>query len=221
MQDVVSPLKIFFRQKWVRIILIIDVLAILIVAGIIIHNATKVSIISFNIAPVDAVISVNGNTSFTNNTYKITPGTYEIKISHDNLETKTFTIDIAPHDAITFTAFLKDVDEKFSFYESKENNLTYDNDVSAEEFIKKVTKALGIFELLPIKGYIYEDTEINTSTAGFAIKDGRSSSKCEKIACLLINYYGHDYEELVTEKIQEAGYDPENYQLIYERYKNA
>lgn len=231
-----SPVRLFLRNKWVRITLILDTLILLSTLGFIIYSATKVSNINFEIAPIDAVISVNGNTNFTNGTYVITPGTYDIQISHENLETKTFTVDIAPHSAITLTAFLKGADDNFSFYESKENspsyfklseiaasgkNLTYDNDASAEKFIKKVTKILGLFELLPIKGYIYANPEIGTSTAGFAIKDGRNNSECKKIACLLINYYGQDYEDAVAEKIQAAGYAPGDYQLIYKRYNNA
>ena len=230
----VSPLKAFFRNKWVRIILIIDIIAFLVVIGIIIMNSTKVSTINFNIAPVDATISVNGNTNYTNGQYAITPGSYEIVVSHEGLESKTFNIDIEPHYVVALTTFLKGADNGFGFYElnanyesyeklkaiaSKDNNLTTDQDTSAEQFISDSEHKLSIVNILPIKGYVYADPSVGASTAGFAIRDGKSRRDCEKIACLLVNYYGEGYEETVAEKIKAAGYNPADYQLLYERYK--
>ena len=235
MQDgSLSPVKAFFKNKWVRIILIIDVLALLAVIGVIVWNTTKVSTINFNIAPVDATISVNGNTNYTNGQYAITPGTYQITVSHENFETKTFTVNVEPHYVATLTAFLKTTDDNFEFYKlqdnyesyeklksiaSKNNNTTTDQDTSAEQFISDFEQTLSIMQVLPIKGYVYADSGVGSSTAGFAIRDGRNRAGCEKIACLLVNYYGKGYEETVAEKIKAAGYNPTDYQILYERYK--
>lgn len=229
----VSPLGAFFRNKWVRIILIIDVIAIFVVAGILIWQATKVSTIIFNIAPVDATISVSGNTDYSNGQYAITPGTYEINISHEGLEPKTLSVDIGPHDVVTVNTFLIGADNNFEFYELKENyasydklksiasadnNITIDQDVSAEGFISEFEQIMSIMNILPIKGFVYADPSVNASTAGFTIRDGQSKEECERSACLLVNYYGRDYEEAVMERIEEVGYNPANYQIIYERY---
>ena len=33
-----------------------------------------------------------------------------------------------------------------------------------------------------------------------------------------MSYYGKDYEDEVAKKIKEAGYNPDDYELIYKRY---
>ena len=229
----ISPLRAFFRNKWVRIILIIDVIAIFGIIGVLIWQATKVSTIIFNVAPIDATISVNGNTNYTNGEYALTPGAYEIEISHEGLETKTVSVNIEPQHVMNVTLFLADANSDFDFYKLKDNygsyqklktiasadsNITTDQDASAESFISDFERTMSIMNILPIKGYVYAEPSVNVSTAGFTIHNGQGVKGCEKIACLLVNYYGKDYEEAVTNEINEAGYSPMDYQIIYERY---
>lgn len=231
----ISPLRAFFRNKWVWAILIIDVIAVFGIIGVLIWQATKVSTIIFNVAPIDATISVNGNTNYTNGQYSITPGTYEINISREGLEAKTLSVDIEPHYVVTVNMFLSGADNNFEFYKwkdnygsyqelksiaSSENNITTDQDVSAESFISDFEQTMSIMNVLPIKGYVYADPSIHSATAGFAIRDGQSKEGCERTACLLVNYYGEDYEEAVIEKIKDAGYNPMDYQILYERYND-
>ena len=225
-----SPIKSFFKNKWVRFVLIVDIVIIIAIIVAFIINATKVSTIELNIAPIDATISINGNQNYENGSYSITPGTYEIKISREGLDSKTLTVDIPSHYYVTVSAFLSD-DGSFEFYELKDNfrsfeklreiasadnNITTDHDTSAESFIANLEHAMSIQELLPIKGYVYADPEANASTAGFAIRYGGEG--CKITACLLVNYYGKNYEQAVMEEIRSVGYDPADYQIIYERY---
>ena len=228
-----SPLRDFFRNKWVRIFLIIDVFIIIILVGIKIWQSTKVSVIEFNIAPIDATISVNGNTNYSNGQYSITPGTYEIKISHKDLEPKTMTVNIEPHQIVPITLFLTGANNNLEFYELNDNyksfeklqsiasankNTTTDNDTSAEKFIPKLKQKISIFDKLPIKGYVYANPEANSSSAGFTIRSGQNTNSCEKTACLIVNYYGRGYQEAVAAKIKEAGYNPADYEIVFERY---
>ena len=228
-----SLLQEFFHNKYILIILAIDVLAILVIIGLSILRLTRVSTISLNIAPLDATISINGNTHYTNGQYDITPGTYEVKISHDGLKTKTFSVNIEPHHFVSVTTFLTDDNGGFEFYQmrnnydsfqklktiaSAENNITTDGDTSAQEFIVKYEQILSISDVLPLKGYLYAEPSVNMSTGGFAIHEGKDNQACEKTACLLVKYYGKDYENAVIEKIKEANYNPDDYQIVYERY---
>lgn len=232
----VSRVKAFFRNKWVRVFLVIDVIAIIGVAVVLIRQATKVSTITFNIAPVDATISVNGDTSYANGRFDITPGTYEIKISHEGLETKTMTVNIDHRHFVTVATFLSGADGNFEFYEQKNrsssyqklksiasagSNITTDNDTSAEKFITEFERKMTIMDKLPIKGYIYSDQSASVSTSGFVIRNGQNNKECTKATCLLVNYYGKDYESEVAKKIKKAGYNPDDYQIVYERYQNA
>ena len=229
----VSLVRRFFRNKWVKLMLAIDLIAVVAMVGILIWQSTKVSVIDFNIAPVDATILVNGNTKYTNGQYKITPGAYEISISHEGLESKVFSVNIEPHQVVNITTFLAGANDNFDFYGLKENygsykklksiasaseNTTTDNDVSAEQFISDFERKISIFDILPIKGYVYADSNVGASTAGFTIGNGQGGKECEEVACLLVKYYGSGYEDAVMEKIKEAGYNPADYQYVYERY---
>ena len=227
----ISPLRAFFKKKWVCLVLIADVLIIIAIIVALIIKAGEVSTLNFNVTPTDATISVNGNANYSNGVYSMTPGTYEIVISHDGLNSKFFTIDLAPHYVSTISTFLSGEDNNYGFYEQKDNylslqklieiasagnNITTDHDTSAEDFIKDFKHILSIYEKLPIKDYIYADPTANASTAGFVIREG--SNGCEMIACLLVNYYGDGFKDAVIEKIKEAGYNPSDYQILYERY---
>lgn len=229
-QDNLSPLRAFFRQKWVRIILISDAVLIVGLIIVLIVFSFRNAVINFNITPLDAEISVNGKSGYENGSYSFFPGTYEIVISHKDLDSKTFTVNVSPYYYVTISAFLSD-NGNFDFYEQKANfrsfeklreiasagdNQTIDHDTSAENFIANLEYIMSIRELLPIKGYVYADPTANASTAGFAIRYGEEG--CEMIACLLVNYYGSNYKEAVIEEIEKVGYDPADYQILYERY---
>lgn len=234
MQDKnISPLREFFHSKYVWIFLAVDVIAIILVAVIIANQVSKVSIINFNIAPVDATISVNGDTHYKNGQYDVKPGKYEISISHEGLETKTISIDLAARDYANVATFLKQSNDNFEFYElmennqsyrklkeiaSEEDNITIDKDTSAQKFIANFEQKMSIMNALPIKGYVYADPTVNMSTGGFVIENGQSRKECKKSTCLVVRYHGKDYEGEVIKQIKKAGYDPNDYQLVYERY---
>ncbi len=232
-----SPIKSFFHQKWVRIILVLNFLAILVVIGIAIYSSTKTAVITFNIAPTDATIMMNGST-YQNGTYKLHPGTYDITISHSDLDQKTFHLDLPSDSSTHLITFLSATDEEgnpsFDFYTlktnqnsyqaltsiaSSTNNQTTDHDTSAEEFIARMEKTLSIKSILPIKGSVYAVSGVNTSTAGYSIRNATDNENCQTITCLLVMYYGEGYKDAVATEIQKAGYNPAGYELIYERYK--
>lgn len=228
----ISPVQAFFRNKWVRLILIVDVIAVIVVIGFLIWNATKTAIINFSVAPLDAKIQIDGHGEYSNGSYNVHPGNHTITISHDGLTTKTFDLDLQSGYSTTITTFLSD-NGNFDFYELKDNygsfqklaaiasagdNLTTDHDTSAEQFIASLEHTLSILEILPIIGHIDANPEAGTFLAGFAIHDGENKAECEKTACLLVNYYGINYETAVTEAIKNTGYNPTDYQLVYERY---
>ena len=228
-----SPLKEFFHNKYILAFLVIDIIAIIALVGIFTNRAAKVSSIYFNVTPVDATISVNGDKHYKNGQFDIAPGKYKVEISHEGLETKTFDVDIESRDYASVVIFLADTDHNFDFYKlqnnyesfrklkdiaSAENNITTDNDTSAETFIVDYGHIMSIVDILPLKGYVYSEPSANMSTGGFTIKNGLYKEQCQKSACLIVQYYGKDYEKEVSKTIKEAGYKPEDYQLIYERY---
>lgn len=229
----ISPLREFFQNKYILIFILIDIIAVIALVGVFINRASKTSSIYFNVAPVDATISVNGDTHYSNGQYDIAPGKYKVKISHDNLETKEFTVDIESKGYASVVTFLTGANHSFDFYELQDNyesfrklkdiataknNITTDKDTSAQEFITNYEHIMSIADVLPIKGYVYAEPTANMSTGGFTIKNGLYKTQCQKSACLIVQYYGKGYESEVPKEIEKAGYNPDDYQLIYERY---
>lgn len=232
-----SPIKLFFHQKWVRIVLVLDLLAIIAVIAVAIFNTTKTAVVTFYVAPTDATITVNG-AKYENGTYKFSPGSYDITISHPELNSKTFHYDLASDSSTLVTTFLSSTDDdgdpSFDFYEQssnyysfqalasiagKDNNQTIDHDTSAEDFVARMQKILSIESLLPIVDNIYGVPGVNTATTGYSIRNNIDNQECQKVACLLVMYYGEGYEEAVAEEIRSIGYNPTDYEIIYERYK--
>lgn len=236
MQDDIyaSPIKKFFAKKWVKAFLVIDCLAIIAVVTIIVLNLKKNSTITFLITPIDSQISINGNNHYSNGRFSIAPGTYEIKISHDGLDSKTLTVNIEPHSNVSISAFLSK-DGNFDFYDSKDNskslqtlreiashdnNITTDNDTSAEKFISDYEYNLALYDKLPIldktpsANGIYAGVRYQYDT--LTIADGRNLEKCTKALCIEINDTSGEKEDYALSIIDKLGFHHEDYQILYQ-----
>lgn len=234
MQDgSVSPIGNFFRNKWVRIILATDVLAIILIVAFSINKATQTAVLSFNVAPVDATITINGNGSYKNNgeAYFFTPGTYDIQISHPSLDTKTFTADLSPDHNTTISTFLSK-DNDFYFYTLRDNfssferlaeiasakkNQTTDQDTSAENFIARFKRNYALYQTeLPI-----EYMEYNFSTNGQSLEKDitvRANYDCDATLCLQALVVGTDDKKFVNSLIEEKGFNLEDVEIEYKIY---
>lgn len=221
-----SPIGSFFRNKWVRLILVIDVLAIIGIIAVIIYNSTKNSIINFTIAPIDATITVNGNSSYHNGSYQFHPGTYEITISHNDLDTKTFTINLQSNSNAAITTFLSKNGD-FGFYELKDNytsflmlsriaassdNQTTDHDNSAESFIADFQRNYELRQTqLPVSYSEYnEDGKLSKYISV------RSNDRCIITLCLKALIYNESDKLLVDSLLQGKGFRLEDFEIEYE-----
>ena len=224
----------FLHKKWVRAVLIINALTIILIVGIVIFNATKTATVVFDIAPVDATIQLNKHGDYHNGTYKVHPGTYEITISREGLDSKTINIELKSNYSTNISTFLSQ-EGKFDFYEQKanfesyqklaqiasaENNYTTDHDSSAEEFIARYNHAYQLYrDKLPINYVAYRE-EPRSRSGQTLDKDItiRSSTQCEKTLCIEALMALTDDKSLVKTLLQEKGMDIEDYEVIYKIY---
>lgn len=233
-----SPMTTFFRNKWVRLFLIIDAIAIIVVVIFAINNALKTSVLNFNVTPLDAEILVNGR-EYENGTYRVMPGKYEVEISHEGMVTKEFTVELGAEEITNIVAYLVGEDGGFDFYELKDNygsyvklteiasadnNITTDRDTSAEEFVAKMEKDFELFSILPIvdktpTGYGLE-YGVNYQYDITAVQDGRQRDDCDRALCLYITSSKDKEEQGVLKKVSDLvnslGYNIERFQIIYE-----
>lgn len=227
-----SLIQVFFRNKWVHLFLIIDVVILITLILTLVWQSTKISTINLNIVPSDSTISINGKTGYSNGQYSITPGTYELAISHEGLETKTLTVDIPQRYVVSVSTFLSDTDKTFDFYKlrknlssfnnlkeiaSSENNLTTDHDASAEEFIQKFQTSYTDFTTkLPIEyresaGYGYTLSIQKNITL-------EAAYDCEFTLCIRALAAGTESKEFVNNLLQEKGINPEDFEIEYKFY---
>ena len=228
-----SPLKNFFGNKWVRLALILDVLIVITFVVIIIMNLSKTSTITLDVTPLDAKIQLNG-AEYQNGTVAIAPGTYEVKISRDGLDSKTFSITIETGDNLTIAAFLKSGTNDFSFYKLKENldsffeleniasannNKTYDKDSSAEEFVAYYR---GIYKTLSTKFPIEHQEYTETANGRELVKDVTIKpvydEECKTSTCIKAFMLGTDDKEFIKSLIEKKGLKVEDYEVYYKIY---
>ena len=229
---ILSPVQIFFRNKWVRLFLIIDVIAVLVIIGILIWQTTKVSTINFDVTPIDSTISINGNSDYSNGEFSVTPGTYEITISHEGLKTKTFTIDVSPEHVVSISTFLSDEKNSFDFYKlrdnymsykkleeiaSSRNNITIDHDTSAESFIQKFQKNYNNFSTkLPIEYHKSEGYGAYLQILeNITIK---ANYNCNLTLCVQALIVGTENKDLIKSLMEEKGLNAEDFEIEYKFY---
>lgn len=223
-----TPIGNFFRNKWVRLILIIDVLIIIGVIAIIIYNSTKTAIIDFTVAPVDSTITVNGDSSYHNGSFQFHPGSYEVVISHDGLDSKTFNIELQANNNAVVTTFLAK-DGNFDFYELKDNyssylmleriasssdNQTTDHDTSAEEFIADFQRNYKLYSTeLPVTYSEYGDDGKLSKYISV-----RANHDCIITLCLKAIIRSESDEALVDAMLIGAGFNLEDFEIEYKTY---
>lgn len=230
---ITSPVQQFFRNKWVRVFLTIDILLIItLIAVSIWQNTTKIATINLDIAPTDSTITINGDNRYRSGQYSITPGTYDISVSHEGLDTKSFTIDISPQHVVSIRTFLKSNNDNFDFYKlkanymsykklesiaSSSNNVTTDHDTSAENFIQEFQKDYNLFATqLPIeyhesRGY-GSDLEI---LKNITIK---ASYDCHATLCIQASAAGTNSKDFINSLLEEKGFKVEDFEIEYKFY---
>ena len=217
----------FFRNKWVRLILVLDIVAIIVIIAVAIVNSLKTAVIEFNVTPINSVISVNGDSSYSNGSYRFFPGTYEITVSREGLDPKTFILELGNNDVQTVALFLSN-NGNFDFYALKENyssfaklaeiasaanNLTIDHDTSAEKFIEEFNRKTSINQILPLEYQFIDDTNYGTNSF-FAIDE--NSDCVYNGLCLIVSPIINASETQILEFIRTNGYNPSDYQITFE-----
>lgn len=235
-----SPIKLFFHQKWVRIVLVLDLLAIIAVIAVAIFNTTKTAVITFYVAPVDATITMGG-TRYNNGTYQVSPGTYDVTISHPDLNQKTIHLDLPGNSTTNVTTFLSATDDNgtqtFDFYTlkpnydsfqvlasiaGKDNNQTIDHDTSAELFIAEYQEQYNLYysSVIPIN---YQN--FTTDAAGEPLLDKsiiikRASDKlsCQKLLCVQVLTIDANDRDFANSLMEQEGLNLAYLEAHYENF---
>ena len=207
-------------NKFILGFLIFDLLAILLLVALSIVNSFRTATVSIQVVPSDSKITINGKTYENNNTYNILPSkNAKIEISHEDLETISYTQDLDNNTTTNISRYLTGKDQDFSYYEYKDHeedserliNLasSFPNNKKLQKFIKKVK----ILQDLPL---FYEDYLDNYSIyIGVTISRYTKTKECERKICLLLDDKGENSLESTKFILEKYGYNPSDYQLSY------
>jgi hypothetical protein len=215
----------------VRLILVLDAIAIICIVVALIIDSTKQSIITFNVVPADSQISLNGKSGYSNGSYRLVPGIYNVEISHEGLDTKKFKVDLEKDDISAIITFLHQ-GENFDFYTLRDNigdylslaeiasagyNQTTDQDISAEGFITEFQKNYDLYSAqLPIEYRESEGYGANLSILkNITI---RADYDCDVTLCVEALMVGTDSRGFVNSLLQEKGFNVEDFEIEYKIY---
>lgn len=220
-----------FRNKWTRIILIFDVLLVIFIIALpFLHNRPHATLV-LDIVPLDSVVTAGGQ-QFTPGTYDMAEGTYEFTVSHDGLNSKTFTLTLENDHVTTLTTFLSD--GSLDFYRQKDhvdyyaqlaamasasNNRTTDHDTSAEAFIDHYEAANELMgAALPIQHTEYTNTDTGPEVSMDITIRASNDSSCETWHCIEALMLYTDDEAFVNQLLIDKGFNLEDYEIKYKIY---
>jgi 6-phosphofructokinase len=123
---------------------------------------------------------------------------------------KQIDFEIAKHETKSINAYAGN-DNDFEYYlkhDAEIDRLALVADEEAIKFINNYRESKTILELLPI--VVAKEYGAKSSTLS-------RGDTCERSYCLKITDDNADLRKEMEAKIVELGYDPENYEIIYER----
>lgn len=223
----------FLHNKWVWLVIFLDMVVIVVLIVLSINKSQQSSIIVLNVAPIDAEISIDGQGTYQNGSYRITPGSHQVTISHPDLDSKTFTVDLDDQHTAVITTFLSK-EGNLDFYKQRANydsfnqlasiaaadhNATTDQDTSAESLISRAQAAQQIMdEVLPIESYNWLSDPHNKDIKVFRGSKitVNESYDCETWLCLDITAESPADEDSINTFLKQTGFNPEDYEIKYQ-----
>lgn len=198
-------------KKNKRILLLI-VITIIIVSVAAIFSLIITREVEIKIAPLSATTTIDGKV-YQNGKHRLFIGTHHVKIEKSGFETKEFDFD--PASSSKLYAFILENGGAYDWYltHSEDSTLltqigSYNNTIEAQEYTSKNQ----IINSLPI---IYANYDKDYNYTEYRI-DGGSFDGCDTDFCLKITDTTGGNLDAAKQKIKDAGFNPDSYQILYE-----
>ena len=215
----------YLLSKYFRpIMIVVGIIIALCICGIIaviVHNLQPdKTLISVNVAPTQATITIDGQ-EYHNGTYEFAPGQYQANIAADGFESKTLDFNVESSKTTPISTYLVNKKEGMDYYENSAADLQVLGSLSepeAQEFMQRYNKKLTIRDYLPIdatynagpmRGETKNDLQPQTIT------DGSTDSRCSKAFCLKVTGRNID-QQTISDTISNLGYNINDYEVIYD-----
>ena len=200
-------------KKYPLVFIVLGGLLIITIVLVVVALSLKDTVeVEIKVAPASATVLVDGK-SYQNGTFRISSGTHNIHIEKEGFTSKDYTFDTGTNNKLY--DYLLQSDGSYTWYLSHEEDaliLTSIGDY--EQNLKSINynSKYPIIESLPI---IYAHYDENYDYTEYRI-DGGSFSGCNTDFCLKVTDTTGNNLESAKEKIREAGFNPDNYQILYE-----
>ncbi len=205
------------KNKLIIILTSITILTILTILFFII-NTQKTATINILVSPSNAKITL-GDKQYKSGTYKIKPGTYNLRIDVDGFEKIDEPISVNTGEERDIYYCLKsNSDYTANFYSDHQNESNICNQIE-ESLLEKETNAFlnsdPIFQITPFNDYNY----------GFRISTTNQSITSEKIIVSIYLYTCNEsrvetLKSNALEWLKSNNINPNNYNLIYSYCEN-
>ena len=210
------------RHRVVSLVVFLNVVVILLIVLLLVIHNMKTATIDILVAPSDATIELNGTKYDNLKSHSIMPGEYHVKISMDGMETKEFDVGIEDGELKRIWTYLLDSESDFSYYVTHPDEISILGevaDVKAEEFIVEYNRLNAIQEVLPLQFSNTFDKNA-TEVISISVRWGVDDECDEKAFCLIVHDFTGKNTERALQLIKEAGFNPNDYELVYEKGEN-
>lgn len=206
----------FIKRHKIATLVTINLVALIIAIVIIIIHLAKTATIDINVAPNDATITLNGRKYDNNTSHDVLPGNYHVKIAMDGMQTKEYDISLERNGFIRIWDYLLDEKGGFDYYLTHPDDMAtlaeLDIDQKVKGIVNYYNRITSIRDMLPLE--YYERFEVDKPLGVFIEED---PNDCDSKALCLVVYGGEKNRDIALKLIKEAGYDPEDYGIRFER----
>lgn len=183
--------------------------AALLITALSLQDTTEIEI---RVAPASASVFID-NKLYGNGTFRISSGIHHIKIEKEGFISKEFTFDTATSNKLY--TYLLEPNNSYNWYLTHSDDallLTSIGDYESTLISDAFNSKYPIMASLPI---IYAHYDEQYDYTEFRI-DGGELAECDNHFCLKITDTTGGNYELAKQKIIDAGFNPDDYQIIYE-----
>lgn len=194
------------------IIVGIIVIFFIIITAFTVYNRINNASLTLVVAPKSATITIDGNSGFHNETYKIPSGKHTITISKDKFQTITEEITINPGEDYYYYNLLVYPDGSMDWYAEHEDDSRLLETILPEISLKQyeaIKDKNPLIRQLPINVDEYTTSSITKYSISYKI------NLDDSVTILITDYSGNN-QARAYEKIKSLGFNPDDYYILYE-----
>ena len=212
-----SPLQAFLRSKWVRVMLVVDVLLVLLLIGVAIFQNTKTATVDILTVPSVAKVKIGGG-EYESGAYRIHPGDYEATVYAEGFVTKTVPVEARAGEISKVWVYLVPEEGNLNYYAQHVDDW-YNMGLMSDEEAQRVYRLLSIQEELPMD---YVEREMDNEGEMNLVKDitisANNGEGCETYYCLKVATILDKNEETVRGLLAEKGFNLDDYEVEWKVY---